>query len=159
MLRRKLTLNKSNNLLLLGPRGSGKSTLINQQFLDENVLWIDLLSEEGEDRFGKHPGHLSEILAQKTYDFVVIDEIQKFPKLLDIVHKEIENRQHQTKFILSGSSARKLKRGQANLTAGRLFIRELYPFTSQELGEHFELGDCLELGVASSYLRIKISRR
>ena len=77
--------------------------------------------------------------------WVVIDEIQKNPVLLDIVHKMIED--HGVKFALSGSSARKLKRGQANLLAGRAIALYLPPFCSMELGKNFNLSRALKLGL------------
>jgi uncharacterized protein len=75
---------------------------------------------------------------------VVIDEIQKVPKLLDIVHSEIET--SGTKFALTGSSARKLKRGASNLLAGRAFVYSLFPLTFSELGSEFSLVSILQWG-------------
>ncbi len=75
---------------------------------------------------------------------MIIDEIQKAPKLLDLVHHLIEN--FSIRFVLTGSSARKLKRGGANLLAGRAFVRHLYPFTCRELGDSFDLKQALEWG-------------
>ena len=82
-------LSKSNDLFLFGARGTGKSTLIHSIFDSSRVLWIDLLTEESEERFGRHPDELSKHLATASYDYVVIDEIQKNPKLLDVVHSII----------------------------------------------------------------------
>lgn len=81
--------------------------------------------------------------AQKP-SWVVIDEVQKIPKLLDIVHYLIEN--EKIKFALTGSSARKLKRGAANMLAGRAFMFELFPFTHRELGDDFDLLKYLSFG-------------
>lgn len=145
MIRRHLILNKNNSLLLIGPKGSGKSTLIKKLFLSDSTLWIDLLRDEDEIRFGKKPDELSNVLNTEKFDIVVIDEVQKFPKLLDIVHLEIE-KNNKIIFILTGSSARKLKKGNANLLAGRVFTRELYPFTSFELGLNFDLITALSWG-------------
>jgi predicted AAA+ superfamily ATPase len=77
-------------------------------------------------------------------DWITIDEVQKIPKLLDIVHKAIE--ENHIRFALSGSSARKLKRGGANLLAGRAFVFYLFPITHQELGPDFNLESTLQWG-------------
>jgi uncharacterized protein len=79
-------------------------------------------------------------------EWIIIDEVQKVPKLLDIVHQEIERSSNNKKFALTGSSARKLKRGSANLLAGRAFIYNLFPFTANELNDDFNLQDALEWG-------------
>jgi predicted AAA+ superfamily ATPase len=94
----------------------------------------------------RHPEELARILDGRPSrtEWVVIDEIQKIPALLDTVHQYIENT--GLKFALSGSSARKLKRGAANLLAGRAFETRMYPLTSLELGKGFNLQSCLEWG-------------
>lgn len=148
MVRRFNVLSKNSDLFLFGPRGTGKSTLARTLFEKETVLWIDLLTEEHEERFGRHPDELSRQLAGKTYQYVVIDEIQKFPKLLDIVHVEIEKKPLDAPpyFILTGSSARKLKRSMANLLAGRVFTFFLFPFSYVELAPEFDLIHALQFG-------------
>ncbi len=149
MVNRTQKLNNNCNLFLFGARGTGKTTLLNQLFgTRTDVLWIDLLKDQDEERFGRNPDELSKHLAEKKYSYVIIDEIQKFPKLLDVVHLEIEknNRGHQCFFILTGSSARKLKRNSANLLAGRAVNYQLYPFTHIEMGETFDLDHTLRFG-------------
>lgn len=147
MVNRIQKLSNSDDLFLFGARGTGKSTLIRKLFAQSKVLWIDLLTEEDEERFGRRPDELSKHLKSMTYEFVVIDEIQKFPKLLDIVHLEIERKsQDRPYFILTGSSARKLKKNGANLLGGRAFTYYLYPFTHVELGSLFQLQTALEYG-------------
>lgn len=135
-----------NDLFVFGARGTGKSTLIHTLFDSSKVLWIDLLTEEAEDRFGRHPDELTKHLEAASYDYVVIDEIQKAPKLLDIVHSIIEKKKKRPLFILTGSSARKLKRDGANLLGGRAFTYVLFPFTHKELGKHFKLEEVLQFG-------------
>jgi predicted AAA+ superfamily ATPase len=146
MIRRIQKLSYSNHLFLLGPRGVGKTTLLRQLFDQPGTLWIDLLTDADEELYGRHPDQLSQVLATKKIDRVVIDEIQKAPKLLDIVHREIENRKHKTHFVLTGSSARKLKRGAGNLLGGRAFLYHLFPLTVEELGDQFNLLHALQYG-------------
>lgn len=145
MFQRQLKLSKNNNLFLFGARSTGKSTLVRSLFSDEReVLWIDLLTEKDEEVYSRHPDELSRVLQAKPYRWVVIDEIQKIPKLLEVVHLEIEKK--KTKFILTGSSARKLKRGASDLLGGRAFTYHLFPLTQDELGETFDLQAALSFG-------------
>lgn len=142
---------KSNSFFIFGPRGSGKSTFIEEQFLagyDPNrIVKINLLRAEDERRFLSQPSLLESILSEKipsNTDWVFIDEVQKVPALLDYVHLLIESK--KLKFILTGSSARKLKKGAANLLAGRAFVERLFSLSQLELGQQFQLIDCLEWG-------------
>jgi predicted AAA+ superfamily ATPase len=152
MVDRLLKLNTSNSLFLFGARGTGKSTLLRQRFTDAAaLLWIDLLSDEDEDEYRRHPSRLSEKLATTAFKTVVIDEVQKNPKLLDIVQLEIEKNK-DVQFILSSSSARKLKRGSANLLGGRAFTFNLFPMTHMEIGERFNLLQALEIGTLPKLL-------
>jgi len=147
MIYRIINISKNRSLFLFGARGTGKSTLVKSIIhqSEESTLWIDLLKETDEERYGRHPDLLSHDLLGTKYDRVVIDEVQKAPKLLDIVHLEIEKNKN-LQFILTGSSARKLKRGGANLLAGRAFTYSLFPFTFIELGDDFNLLDALKYG-------------
>lgn len=147
----------SQSLFLLGPRTTGKSTLI-QTYLANcslSALRYDLLKSDDFLRLQSAPSVLrSEITARLSSQHssvieplqVVIDEIQKIPLLLDEVHWLIENFSQKLRFILSGSSARKLKRGGANLLAGRAWMRHLYPLTPLEVGDNFQLNDSLQYG-------------
>ncbi len=120
------------SILLLGPRGTGKSTWINHHFKDAVIY--DLLNTAEAIRLSRDPSTLYRELASGPADqWVVIDEVQKVPALLDEVHRLIEN--HGRRFILSGSSARKLRRGGSNLLAGRAIVTQLFPFVSAEVGE------------------------
>jgi len=85
---------------------------------------------------------------------VIIDEVQKLPRILDVVHQLIEEKK-KIQFILSGSSARKLKRGGANLLAGRAFMFYLYPFSSWELGHNFKLDVALSWGLLPAQINLK----
>ena len=117
---------------LWGPRKVGKTTLLRQQF--PQAKFYDLLNTDLKMRLLLRPSLLrEEVLANKDTT-VVLDEIQKVPALLDEVHWCLENT--QTSFILCGSSARKLRHGAANLLGGRAWRYELFPLTTNEIGEY-----------------------
>ncbi|MBI4209875.1 MAG: ATP-binding protein [Deltaproteobacteria bacterium] len=146
MFRRIISPLKTYSFFLFGARGTGKSTFLRSYFQGENVLWFDLLDPEKEDLLERHPNALTEEIAgqKEKPGWVVIDEVQKIPKLLDLVHQLIET--SHLKFALTGSSARKLKRGGANLLAGRAFVNHLFPLTHVEMGEEFNLTNALHWG-------------
>lgn len=155
MIPRLIKLPKDQNILLFGARGCGKSTLIEERFDRNKCFWIDLLDSIEEDRFSRNPNELKEIvLALPEYiTHIVIDEIQKIPQLLDVVHYLIE---HTNKyFILTGSSARKLKYGGANLLAGRAFVYHLFPFSYLELKNEFNLSSALQWGLLPKIISLK----
>lgn len=140
---------KSNSFFIFGARGTGKTSLIRTMMAGERVWSLDLLDLATEDRYSRNPDLLYNELRthQQKIDWVVIDEIQKVPGLLNVVHRAIESQDFTSpKFALTGSSARKLKRGSANLLAGRAFVNNLYPLTHIELEEHFHLDDVLNWG-------------
>ena len=117
---------------LFGPRGTGKSSWIRSRF--EGALVVDLLQPENVIRFERDPALLRAlVLARPKSDWIVVDEVQRAPRLLDEVHYLMEEKGYR-RFALTGSSARKLKRGAANLLAGRAELRTLYPLTAAELG-------------------------
>ncbi len=143
------------SFFLFGARGTGKSTFLRNYLADEKkLLWIDLLDFEQEQHYQRYPQDLKkQILADpKAYKWVVIDEIQRAPKLLDVVHQLVES--SKICFALTGSSARKLKRGSANMLAGRAFLNTLYPFTFVELGEKFNLQKTLSWGTLPKVLSL-----
>src|SRR3989338_10149173 len=128
----------SKTFFLFGARGTGKSTWLEKQFFTQNPFWIDLLDPDQEDRYLRNPKALEldlldRINKNQRPDWVIIDEVQKIPKLLDVAHRLIEK--EKLKFVLKGSSARKLKRGHANLLGGRALVYALFPFSYHELGK------------------------
>ncbi len=133
------------SFFLWGPRQTGKSTLLRHTY--GNARWIDLLKSEEFRRYATHPELLRQELEAEGAspgDQVVIDEIQKVPALLDEVHWLIENR--GLHFALCGSSARKLKRGAANLLGGRALRYELHGLSASEIGRGFDLTRMLNHG-------------
>lgn len=133
------------SFFLLGPRGTGKTTWIRDQF--KNALWIDLLLPEAVQFYGAKPERLLDTLrGSPSIKTIVIDEIQKLPELLSLVHLVIEEKRGY-QFILTGSSARKLKRTGVDLLAGRALLKFMHPFTATELGPLFNLEKALEIGM------------
>ncbi len=140
-----IKISQSSSFFLFGPRGSGKSTLIKSLPFLRKALYIDLLKPSIEDAYRLNPSLLEkEAASLKKGEWIVIDEIQKLPKLLNLVHSLIEEK--KIKFALTGSSARKLKRGAANMLAGRAFNYHLYPFIQFELKSKFDLKGVLAWG-------------
>lgn len=130
---------------LFGPRGTGKSTWLAQQF--PQALRLDLLAPEVLRAYQARPERLRErIAAAPSADTVVIDEIQKAPQLLDVVHALLEERSG-LRFVLTGSSARKLRHGAANLLGGRLVAASMPPFMAAELGDAFDFSRALQIGL------------
>ena len=128
---------------LWGPRQTGKTTLLKAAYPD--AVWIDLLKAEEYRRYLQNPELLrAELAASEFIRQVVIDEVQKVPQLLDEAHWLHENR--GIHFALCGSSARKVKRGQANLLGGRAVRYELHGLTAGEIGREFNLDRLLNHG-------------
>ncbi|MFH1460760.1 MAG: AAA family ATPase [Candidatus Omnitrophota bacterium] len=141
--KRSLNLKKFNtSLFLFGPRLTGKTTLLKLLSFDE---YFDLLDPELELEYRTNPKQFwQQISAMKKGSRIIVDEIQKVPILLNYVQKAIDQLGH--KFILSGSSARKLKRGGANLLGGRALDLRLHPLTSEELGDNFSCDFSMQYG-------------
>jgi predicted AAA+ superfamily ATPase len=133
------------SFFLFGPRGAGKSTWVKANFND--ALYLDLLAPDVFRTYSAKPERLRDVTeAQKSLGVVVIDEIQKIPDLLDVVHLLME-RHRQSQFILTGSSARKLKRSGVDLLAGRAVVKAMHPFMAAELGDQFSLESALSIGL------------
>ena len=138
-----LTAKKSH--FLFGPRQPGKSHLVNRALPNAHVY--DLLDSAVYLDLGTRPERLAEELSA-TDKLVVIDEIQRLPGLLNEVHRLIEQR--GIRFLLTGSSARTLRRGGVNLLGGRARVRRLHPLCFRELGRHFDLARALHNGLLPS---------
>ena len=130
------------SFFLFGPRSTGKSTIIRRQLADTSTV-IDLLDSRLFLKLSSSPHELESIINSEHNDIIVIDEIQRIPELLNEVHRLIESQKRT--FLLTGSSARKLKRGQANLLAGRVWQAKLFPLIYKEI-DNFELDRYLLYG-------------
>lgn len=129
---------KRKSVFLLGPRQTGKSTWLQTTY--PNALYINLLSRSVYDDYAERASALESDLAlfkrKNSSQLVIIDEVQKLPALLDEIHRQIEIHK-ELRFILSGSSARKLKRGHVNLLGGRASWRSMFPLVYPEIKEQF----------------------
>lgn len=141
------------NCFILGPRGIGKSTWISENLKQAHT--INLLDDETFRVFSAHPNHIKNIVAGLPHvQQFVIDEIQKIPALLNSIHELIEQyKTHQ--FILTGSSARKLRREGVNLLGGRALLTHFYPFMAAELGTQFDLALALQNGLVPLIVEAK----
>lgn len=142
MYSRKLKLPKEKSFFLLGPRGTGKTTWLRAQL--PKALYFDLLDSAVYNDLVARPERLAQLIPDHWEDWVVLDEVQRVPALLHEVHRLIESR--HLRFALTGSSARKLRRGDVNLLAGRALTTYMYPFTVGELGKDFSLHHALQFG-------------
>lgn len=149
MLKRILELPKDYSFFLFGARGTGKSTLLTAIFEPQKTLFINLLNPREEIRFLKSPEELRQVVlaVDSEVKHIVVDEIQKVPKLLDVVHLLLETDKSDKQFILTGSSAKQLKASGVNLLAGRAFTYNLFPFSYLELGKAFDLNQALCFGM------------
>ena len=135
----------SGSFFLFGPRGTGKTMWLRDAF--PHAYFVDLLDSSVFMTLSASPNRLRDIVEGNAGKTVfVIDEVQKVPALLDIVHQLIEE-YRDLSFVLTGSSARKLKRAGADLLASRAFLMSMHPFTASELKDSFSLERALEIGM------------
>ncbi len=136
------------SFFLFGPRSTGKSTLLRELLPESQALWLDLLDPDLERDLSRSPSTLTALLRQESASrrrpWVVIDEVQRVPQLLSVAQQFIQR--GEFRFALTGSSARKLKRGAANLLGGRASWFELSSLTHLELGDSFDLDTVLSWG-------------
>jgi predicted AAA+ superfamily ATPase len=130
------------SFFLFGPRGTGKSTWVRTNL--DPVVYLDLLEAATYTRLLASPGELETWIPPKHRGYVVIDEVQRVPELLNEVHRLIEKR--RARFAMTGSSARKLRRGGVNLLAGRALTFHMHPLTATEQGADFDLAQSLVRG-------------
>ena len=140
-----LPLADKDSLFIFGPRGTGKTSWLKNNLPQDKYIYIDLLDGPTFRSLRGYPERLREYIPSHYKEWVVIDEVQKVPELLDEVHRLIEEKKYR--FILTGSSARKLKRHGVNLLAGRAIRYTMHPFVIQELSESFQLKQALEFGM------------
>ena len=130
------------SFFLFGPRGTGKTTWV--KFAFRESVYIDLLEAEVFNNLTANPQRLANFIPPDFTNWIVIDEIQRVPDLLHEVHRLIESRKYR--FILTGSSPRKLKRKGPNLLAGRALTLSMHPLTVAELGNDFRFDHSLRYG-------------
>ena len=130
------------SFFLFGPRGTGKTTWVKTAF--PKAVYVDLLEAELFNNLLANPQRLENLIPEGFKDWIIIDEVQRVPELLNEVHRLIEK--YKYKFILTGSSARKIKRKGQNLLAGRALTYYMHPLTVSELGKDFNLVHSLKYG-------------
>ncbi len=141
-----LELDHDYSLFLFGPRGTGKTSYLRDHLPD--ALYIDLLDDKFYALLKAKPGRLKSLIPEGYKNWIIIDEIQKIPKLLDEVHRLIELKKYQ--FILTGSSAGTLRRQGVNLLAGRALRYYMHPLVAQEMGDDFSVQKSLDIGLLPS---------
>jgi predicted AAA+ superfamily ATPase len=139
----KLPLDGNSSIFLFGPRGTGKTLWVKHAL--PNAVYLDLLSFTLYKDLSANPGRLIDLIPKNFSDWIVIDEVQRVPELLNEVHRLIE--EYHYKFLLTGSSARSLRRSGVNLLAGRALRYHMHTLIVQELGQAFNLGHALKLGL------------
>lgn len=146
----KIDLSTRSSAFLFGPRGTGKTLWLKTHLHD--FLYFDLLNTEIYNDFMANPTRLEARIPKGFNQYIVIDEVQKVPELLNEVHRLIES--HGYRFILTGSSARSLKRKGVNLLAGRALNYTMHPLTCYELGNDFSLETALNAGLLPSVYQL-----
>jgi uncharacterized protein len=142
----KLPLEQKNSIFLFGPRGTGKTSWIKEHMAD--ALYLDLLDFSLYSSLSADPTRLEKLIPPHYDNWIVIDEVQRVPELLNEVHRLIESKKFR--FLLTGSSARSLKRKGVNLLAGRALKYTMHPLTVQEIGKDFNLQHALQFGLLPS---------
>lgn len=140
---RLLDISTGTSNFLFGPRGTGKTSWVKSKY--PNSIYFDLLDSSVYKRFLAQPNRLEQYIPLGFDGYVVLDEVQRVPELLNEVHKLITNR--KIKFILTGSSARKLRRGGHNLLAGRALLNYMHPLVAKEMSADFNVERALVQGM------------
>ena len=134
--------NSKQSFFLFGPRGTGKTTWLKANFKD--ALYLDLLESKLNRILLSSPEKLENYIPNNFKNWIILDEVQKIPSLLNEVHRLIENKKYR--FILTGSSARSLRKKGVNLLAGRAFTYYFHPLVYSELSKQFSLSHSLKFG-------------
>ena len=142
MYKRSIKAPQNKSFFLFGPRGTGKTTWVKNNFPD--ALYIDLLEAETYNQLLANPQRLEKMSGNVGAQWIIIDEVQRLPALLHEVHRLIETKKYL--FILTGSSARKLRSRGVNLLAGRALNLTMPPLTALELGQDFNLAQAILFG-------------
>lgn len=137
-----LPLDQNESIFLFGPRGAGKTFWIKNQI--PSFIYINLLKFSSYQKLSNKPDSLPDFFPSDYKDWIVIDEVQRVPELLNEVHDQIES--NGRKFILTGSSSRSLKRNGVNLLAGRALQYYMHPLTYDEMSDQFDIKKVLEFG-------------
>ncbi len=162
MYARKLALPQKKSFFLFGPRQVGKSTLIKTQLAKQKFWQVNLLQNDVFLAYAKKPSRFREEAIEKIkfekIKIIFVDEIQRLPELLNEVQYLMQE-YSDCQFILTGSSARKLKRGAANLLGARAIKKELLPLSYEEIGDDFKLEDALRYGTLPPVLKVSNEER
>jgi predicted AAA+ superfamily ATPase len=146
MISRNINFTEKSSVFLFGPRGVGKSCWLKTVF--PGNIYIDLLDDSTYRTLLSSPDSLRNRISSGYTDWIIIDEIQKVPLLLNEIHRLIEEK--GMKFIMTGSSPRKLRKEGVNLLGGRALIRYMYPLSALELKDDFDIGKALNHGMLPS---------
>ncbi|MBI3534447.1 MAG: ATP-binding protein [Deltaproteobacteria bacterium] len=146
MIGRMLTPLNNKSFFLFGARGVGKSTYLENVYSQNQAVFVDLLNPEVLDEYIFEISRFTQLISseENRNKIIIVDEIQKLPALLDIIQSRIQK--DKRIFILTGSSARKLKQSGSNLLAGRALVYALFPFSTFELKDDFQLEKVLNFG-------------
>ena len=141
----RLATQPDHSFFLFGPRATGKTTWLRRHLND--ALWFNLLLDDDYlPLLGSARLLRERVEARPPGSWVVVDEVQRLPGLLNEVHDLISRHGDTYKFALSGSSARKLRRLDVNLLAGRVIVRAMFPLVAKELGSDFSVDAVLRFG-------------
>src|SRR5438309_1504934 len=144
----KLPLTSNSSIFLFGPRGTGKTSYLKQYL--KNELYFDLLDYTTYSSLLANPSRLENLIASDYKGWIVIDEVQRIPELLNEVHRLIEHK--GLKFVLTGSSARSLRKAGTNLLAGRALTYKMHPLIIQEMENKFDMSEVIKYGLLPSVI-------
>lgn len=140
---------KDKSFFLFGPRGTGKTTWVKTAF--PKAIFVDLLESEVYNDLLANPQRLEKFIPKDFNNWIIIDEVQRIPEILNEIHRLIEKDHYR--FVLTGSSARKLRTRGVNLLGGRALVYPFHQLTALELGKDFNLKHSLEFGQLPSVYR------